>query len=96
MLSRRADFCLLSLNSEHCFIDHTLILGSLKQELDDTIAKHELLEEEYVVAKAKLQMERDEMKADYDAMQVQGHSQIIKEMLLPVILFVPEYCGKVW
>ena len=45
-------------------------LSSLKQELDDTIAKHELLEEEYVVAKAKLQMERDEMKADYDAMQV--------------------------
>ena len=70
MLSRRADFCLLSLDSEHCFIDHALILGSLKQELDDTIAKHELLEEEYVVAKAKLQMERDEMKADYDAMQV--------------------------
>ena len=69
-LSRRGYFCLLSLDSKHSFIDHTLILGSLKQELDDTIAKHELLEEEYVVAKAKLQMERDEMKADYDAMQV--------------------------
>ena len=27
--------------------------ASLKQELDDTIAKHELLEEEYVVAKAR-------------------------------------------
>ena len=36
--------------------------ASIKQELEDTIAKHELLEEEYVVAKAKLQMERDEMK----------------------------------
>merc|ERR1712113_765926 len=37
----------------------------VKQELEDTIAKHELLEENYVVEKAKLTMERDEMKRDY-------------------------------
>ena len=30
----------------------------LKQELEDTVAKHELLEDEYVVAKAKLTTER--------------------------------------
>merc|ERR1712141_383735 len=41
----------------------------LKQELEDTIAKHELLEEEYVVAKAKITMERDEMKAEYAKMK---------------------------
>merc|ERR1711997_964821 len=41
----------------------------IKQELEDTIAKHELLEEEYVVAKAKITMERDEMKTEYNEMK---------------------------
>merc|ERR1712223_381312 len=41
----------------------------VKQELEDTIAKHELLEENYVVEKAKLTMERDEMKTEYDKMK---------------------------
>merc|ERR1712012_790956 len=41
----------------------------IKQELEDTIAKHELLEENYVVEKAKLTMERDEMKTEYDKMK---------------------------
>merc|ERR1712203_1103238 len=41
----------------------------IKQELEDTIAKHELLEEEYVVAKAKITMERDEMKTEYNDMK---------------------------
>merc|ERR1712141_422999 len=41
----------------------------IKQELEDTIAKHELLEENYVVEKAKLTMERDEMKTEFDKMK---------------------------
>merc|ERR1712226_1059554 len=41
----------------------------IKQELEDTIAKHELLEENYVVGKAKLTMERDEMKTEFDKMK---------------------------
>ncbi len=41
----------------------------LKQELDTNTAKHERLEEEYLVAKSRLQNERDDIQREYDAMK---------------------------